>query len=319
VGDFTPNSDWLRELMDAGTRSINEERNKLQHPFPIRGSSALGCAREKGLRLRAGPDADKRLNSARSLRIFGLGDERGESNAQAFLAGLNARNMGAGVTFEREVWSPLNVDPVRAAQIAEACKSWAPHLEPPLRVDENGVLQLRSRLDVSAGLKRARTYNSYWELVVEMKTIAPYSYKVTKESGQPRDDHRAQCLFQLAGLHAELRPGTEAKCIIVYESKGDSEQWAVEVPWDPEEYDLLADRVSTLLVDWICGFPVEPSPFAPSEKTGKIPWQCDYCSIGPEKGECFPWLELKDKRRKGADIPKWHAYEAKEDTDAQDG
>jgi hypothetical protein len=281
------------QAVERGQQLI--ERENTQNPCPIRGSALGKCPRETALLL---DGAQPRELSARSLRIFEMGRERGEGIADAIDAGVEA--LGWRAFPEVAVWVPIpgvkDPEAVEQAFLARYGKDL------PLKVVD-GLLAIRSRCDV---VLSQRSLKSTTEAhLVEVKTA--HSFKIKKLAEEGVDEgYRAQVLLQMAGL--ELKGIRVLSATVLYEDKADCSLHPVAVERDDRFLNAKLSALANVLNAWqdgslsAIGHQMDDLI---SAKTGKLPWQCDYCSVGPLQGNCLPFRQLAPK--KSGDMVKWFA------------
>ncbi len=286
------NAEQILEAMADGQQA--REAKRAQNPCPIRGSASGKCPRELGLALEGLP---KTPISDRSLRIFELGTSRGEGLAASLEAGLRqAFGKDVDIRQEEEVWTPiLGVE--NARQVVDRLKDMYGEDAPVCMYD--GLLHVRSRID--AVVEDFRTQDVH---VVEFKTAHSFKIKNLEKEGID-DAYQAQVLMQAAGLR---QTGYSIGSIwVVYEDKSDCSLHPVEMKPNPQLLQATVDRIAMVLNMWYAGnaHQIEHGKEGDvSEKTGKLPWQCDYCSIGPLAGGCWPAERLTPRQSK--DMIKWH-------------
>ena len=305
--------------------------------FPIRGSAIGKCPRELAMLLRG---AEPRDFSARARRIFDLGHQRGERLAAALAEELQFADYACEP--EAEIWTPLPIHgrdvalgifnkvaskygwkdadglrgnvpmkkPVRGAIAGQSLKWHMPH---PKGSGWRAWLSLRSRADL---LCRPKDTNRP-VIIVEFKTANAFKIKKLPEEG-PGDAYALQVLCQMQGVkqamggHAAAIWGTDKlQAHMVYENKDDCSLHTLEIPFDLAALHERLEGLATILKDWLneTGPALTPARMLedhpPSEKTGKLPWQCDYCSVGPILGHCLPGQKITVKEVKG--VPKHYA------------
>lgn len=321
----------LTHCMDLGYKDMEDDEAR----FPVRLSAIGRCPRAT----RALLDGRKRRDlSARSLRIFEQGHDRGARLAVALKAGifrhlksihpdLDDRQLSKRFSFETEVevWCPIpSISGERAQEIVSRAISWQQlhdvdkPMEVSVAIDENGVLMVRGRIDV---LIIDRESSELW--VLDFKTKASWGFKKLSEEGNGYG-YVMQVLAYIRGLGYEI---PELKCqggFLYYEDhdKRNHRVLLVDREDDPELDEALL-RTAHLLRNWVTGGPVdEMAPmYAERDKwtkkkhvdaVGCLPWPCNYCPVGPIVGECINTekFRLEDIRRPGDDVPKYEVYDA---------
>jgi hypothetical protein len=288
----TKTLDW-KSLIDQAYLA-----RKRENLCPIRGSALGDCPRKlAGLLL----GLEKSELSAKTLRIFELGTSRGRD-----LGTLLAHAHPSSVHREQEVWIPLPgvpanrvVDVLRKAETA-----WGTN-DIPLSISlGKDQLMVRARCDVLAFLPKDVVALHH----LEIKTKNSYGFELLDKEG-PDEGYAVQVMAQRAGLE---QAGYEVlSSSILYENKDTCEHKVVEIVpehWNDRYQEAIAD-VSNLLVAWVDQKPIEEmarARYADGVKVGRLPWQCNYCAIGPIRGRCMLAARLKNKAKEGQ-IPKWEA------------
>lgn len=327
----------LLQCVDLGYK--DQEDDELR--FPVR-LSALGHCPRKTRALLSG--AAKREFSARSLRIFEQGHDRGARLAHVLHAGLGVHllNLAHGdwkqlteeelhaavaelgeryqVHTEVEVWCPTQITGERAEQVVAAALKWQEDNdihEPEklsVMVNAEGVLCIRGRADVVIVDKVLR---QFW--VLDFKTKNSWGFKKLKDEGNS-EDYEVQVLAYVRGfIHEQEEPWTCEGAWLYYEDHDKRNHEVVPVLLEDDGIlDLAIDRTSKLLRNWATGGSIEEAPAIhaqPSKWTKKkhvgaagcLPWQCNYCSVGPVIGGCVDTdlFRLEDIQGPNDEIPKW--------------
>lgn len=336
--------DLIQAIENGATRLREDEEyvrrsEEGQGPFPdfpIRGSAIGKCPRELAMLLRG---SEPRPFSPRARRIFDLGHQRGESLATALAAEMELA--GYSCQPEAEIWTPLPIHSKDTAlaifnkvaakygwKDSEGHRGNVPFKNPergsvagqslkwhmPTKSRTPAWLSIRSRADL---LCRPTDMADRPIIIVEFKTANAFKIKKLPDEG-PGDAYVLQVLNQMQGVKQAM--GAHAAAIwgpdkiqahMVYENKDDCSLHTLEIPF---ELDVLWQRLqglATILQDWLneTGPALTPAKMLednpPSAKTGKLPWQCDYCSVGPIAGNCLPGTEIAMKEVKG--VPKHYA------------
>ncbi len=324
----------LHEQEDLEHRQANHQ-GPFPH-FPIRGSAIGKCPRELAMLLRG---SEPRPFSSRARRIFDLGHQRGESLAAALVQQME--QAGYTCQPEAEILTPLPItdrdtalgifnkvaakyglkdsdglrknspdkNPVAGAVAGQSLK-WN---MPSMAGRAARWLAIRSRADLLCRPTDPRRP----VIIVEFKTANAFKIKKLPTEG-PGDGYVLQVLNQLQGV--KMAMGGQANAVwvpsklqahMVYENKDDCSLHTLEVPFDNQAVIWVQQRlagIAQILTDWLkeTGPALTPAQTLidnpPSEKTGKLPWQCDYCSVGPIEGRCMPGSEIAVKEVKG--VPK---------------
>lgn len=270
--------------------------------FPVRGSAMGACPRRISMQL-AG--AERLELSAKAMRVFEDGSDRGRSLAVRLSKAWMAQS-AISVSFvdlERSVWTHLPIkNPVEV--ISAAIKAYEGFkLDPSMRYDPiHGGLEIRSRCDVLLWDKAHKGVH-----LIEIKGKGSWGMKKLPEEG-PGDEYLVQIWFQIEGLRREGIEVLSAQ--FLFENK-DTQEW---VPWTinlsqgpPKAYHAAIMHIGSVLEAFgSAGFSGEAgTPIHAFGVTGKLPWQCNYCSIGPIVGKCAPGKTVRDVRKAGASVPAW--------------
>jgi len=285
--------DDILKALERGTLALEAAEQLEQSSFPIRGSAIGNCPRQLAKLLEQGPEWIADIG-ARSARIYQLGRDRGLRHALALREGLQ----GYTVLEEEPVWTPLGLSGRVAERImVRSQEEWGPDL--PLRY-ESAQLLVRSRCDVVA-VKGTSAH------LIEIKTSHSYAYRYREPAR-----YAVQVAVQALGL---LHGGYHnVMAHVLIENKNDSEVDVMHVAFSDEimhEAKAELRKAAEVLIAWEAGDTdsvAAPAAFAPELKRGKgkLPWQCNYCPIGPELGLCVnrDLYELENKA--GAGRPaKW--------------
>ncbi len=285
-----------QDLLDAVTRGYDSRSHEQRNEFPVRGSALGSCPRALASLLsgveRNKPDAHLR-------RIFRLGTDRGIDLAEALVAGLPDWD----VELERQVLVPTTIGGDKAARLVElAQEKFGPeHL--PIQLDANGGLCILSHLDMLL----ADPLGAGEVVVVEIKTKASYGFKRLGEEGIDQS-YQMQVRGQVEGCRHE---GLEVEaCLVLYENKDNQALLPVKLQLDDDieraNYERQMLRIEALLLRWLeDGHPDQtPAVYAEGSGSGFLPWQCNYCPVGPAKGRCVSADKLFNTKP-GSRIPKW--------------
>lgn len=307
------NTPDLMKIIDAGYEAGAEEGAK----FPVRLSAIGACPRRLACELRG---VEKRAFSPRSLRVFEQGHQRGAALLAAFRQGwedwiTTVTTMPASrfrLIAELEVWMPTRIVGANARKIMEKALAWADETDDglPLALQgEEDRLMIRGRCDLV--IMDIET-DDVW--IIDFKTKASWGFKKLEDEGNGFD-YEMQLLAYGRALRDE---GKTVRGLWLYYEDHDKRGHKV-LPVDPASNGLLSDAVNgveRVLLSWLIGddFTSEPAAYAVAEKFGKkqhvgavatLPWQCNYCSVGPEVGKCVESFRLEDIRKPGADVPRW--------------
>jgi CRISPR/Cas system-associated exonuclease Cas4 (RecB family) len=83
--------------------------------------------------------------------------------------------------------------------------------------------------------------------VVEIKTVNDIEYERLKQAGEPRDDHRLQCLIYLWGIERYYRVIPLRGGILYYENRNTLEYLLFAVEYDKARLAPLLERVKEML------------------------------------------------------------------------
>lgn len=286
----------LVAAIERGNHLIENYKREGYSDFPIRGSATGKCPRELRALLGGAP---KRQLEARALRIFEMGTGRGEALALALAHGIG---VDGAVEFEVEVWTGLGIlDPIASEILGKAMAEFPKgNADLPIRVSRGGELEVRSRCDAVVKVNGNPS-------IVEFKTANSWKInKIAKGDEWIDDTYLTQVLCQAQGLTNKLDVQIE-RVTVIYESKDDSSLLPLEVPvldhlgfWEEKRL-----RVCALLEDWYHGTIETPAVFAEGwEEMARLPWQCNYCGVGPLVGGCVPEARLVNKPKNG--VPQWY-------------
>lgn len=312
--------DNLIGAIDTGTVALDAKESG----SPLRGSALGKCPRETLMRLMGQKPRDV---DARALRIFEAGNGLGNHMAQALKA---VREQQAAesrselvVELEKEVWTHVPFPADRIEDLRHKLNGNTPlnyigaAQHPGLKIDKvypQGTVVYpdgeHSRDPVDGVWLRSRI--DYFELlheripkIVEFKTKNSWGFKKLNEEGVD-DGYLVQVLAQARGLWDSFGHGGGG-IYVVYQNKDDGSLKAFEVDAEAERatLDAALDRLRSVLLAWCDNDEDAIAPeLALSTGPGKkLPWQCDYCTVGPLRGACVPSDALDGKVQKG--ITRW--------------
>jgi hypothetical protein len=283
---------------------------------PIRGSALGHCQRKLFAKLQRVPTLDL---TPRSKRIFQIGDDRDVALSDALRARLADRGFFAT---QHEVWIPLPRREINDIQLnIRVVERYAEMHASPHRprgtasvasIQRNGErISVRARCDVA--FQAGTGWRQAPFEIVEIKTMSDFSFSKAKKSGVDGLgwDYQVQLMGQMHGVEHQGYERVKAGWLI--ENKDTSE--LLYLPFEPpmeawERYDQLLVSIRDMLYAWFDGKPLDWSQatFAMSLEGDDItlPWQCNYCDVGPETGRCLPGYALTNTAKKG-EIPKWRA------------
>lgn len=284
-------------ITTALQKHYTKRANETRDTFPITGSSFGHCPR----RLSALIAGLARVPlSYKAGRTFEDGHDRGEALAKALSDALpkpwEARR-------ELETWAPIEgvVDPV--ATLREIERRF-PSTERVAAIIE-GKLCLRGRIDLCFIDRHGMVAET-----VEIKGKNSFGMSKLDTEG-PGDEYVAQVAFYRRGLmFAKLRV---ASSHFLFEDK-DTQEWVtITMPQDELEdiFTQLEPDIADVLNDLgrlgpqFTGY--EGPTILATGQEGKLPWQCNYCAVGPKTGQCCPGKILIDNRKPGKLVPAWEA------------
>jgi hypothetical protein len=290
-------------------------RGKRETRCPIRGSALGACPRVLSAQMCG---VSVRDFNARTMRIFEMGTARGRDLAHALRESMgyasveagpaivDVRNANYDVELEYPVFVPTLLEGQEATDAyAAALARWGQRDLPLVCID--GKLLIRGRCDVALITRSSKPRGVH---LLDFKTKSSYGFDKLDEEG-PGHEYLVQAAAYAAGLRAQ---GLELLSVsIIFENKDTCELKAMPVDVDSRD---VAERFTTAIVgvsqllgalgrgdlSATMGAPVYA--FEAGKRGGKLPWNCNYCSVGPIEGGCVPADKLVNKAKDGA-IPKW--------------
>lgn len=317
--------DALTGIMDRGYL-LGQETDP---HFPIRLSALGHCPRQLRMLLEG---VEKREYTPRSLRVFEQGHQRGAALAESFRRGFREaypRMVVEGpaltrfeIQREHTSWLSTRLHGKLAEDVLAGCKVWLGqgYSEDPSDIDDkwlplrivDGYLQIRGRSDL---LILDHEHKVFW--VVDFKTKNSWGFKALEEEGVGVD-YEVQVEAYVHSLFEEYEGWTCGGAYVFYEDHDMRRHKVLEVDhMDGGAFDDALEHVEHLLRNWAKGGPPTEAPAVHADRSnwkkakhkgalGCLPWECNYCSIGPEAGKCLPkTLGLNDIRSPGGDVPKW--------------
>ncbi len=268
--------------------------------FPIRGSQMGDCPRKLSSLM-----AKRALLpfSGKVGRTFEDGHDRGIAIGKALAAALTG--IDSRVELEYEVWTPIRLRHPELAQIAanRAAREFGDDC--PIRVGGGNTLEVRSRCDIVA-IHADGSCD-----LVECKGKGGWGFKKLDEEGAG-EGYEVQVAFQVEGLREKGHRVASAH--FLFESK-DTQEWKpmaydfTDAGRHSEWLDTAREHAASILEAYAQdGFNGdEGTPVHIPRDGGKLPWQCNYCAIGPKNGNCAPGKTIVDKRKPGAQVPAWES------------
>lgn len=324
----------LTDLLDVGGLLVGEVRR--QSHWPIRGSRAGSCPRELASILCG---ATPKPFSARQLRLFDIGRQRELANTEALSCAIrgSALEMHVNPTVYDDLPEWATSYMVLSGYDGHAVP--APHIKPYAKMSV--PIPLSGAQSVAAIERASRLFGQHIEpcaagiligvspdvilldhnrkaTVIELKTKGGWGYKQLDAEGID-DSYRAQLSIQV--MACQIAGYDVQAAAVLYENKDTSDVVALELPrseWD-RAHDVLVQWRRTI-VQWLstpeanfADAPLSESPavhavaaLSKQVKGGArmLPWQCNYCSVGPVAGKCLPGLQVENAKP-GAEIPAW--------------
>jgi hypothetical protein len=299
-----------------------ETANAGKSKCPIRVSSFGDCP-AKLYQLIMG--SNKEDLSGRAYRIFELGTQRGEAIANAIRAGLEPD--GYKIETEVPIHVPILLPTGIAARLCEILSERYGSEDLPVR-SEGDHLMVRGRSDCIAF-----DIDTVTHAKGEPQRVHIFEIKTKNSFGFDKLDAEGpglQYLMQLYGYCLGMRHAgyNVASASFIFENKDSCELHQISLDSFPGIHDMWmswnARFVQTLCQIATCTtfnmHGVDPMHITSSilearsmgKSTVKLPWQCNYCPVGPllcakRAGDILlePNVELADKRRSGSDKPAW--------------
>lgn len=330
----------LLHCMDLGYQAQEDDEAR----FPIRLSGLGNCPRATRAQLDAPAD---RTFSPRMLRIFEQGHDRGEKLASALRHGIEQhicerdpewytlngdeqqealKNMGDRFEYltEAEVWCPTKLKGDLARKAISHAREWNrrngvdPEAELPMMISAEDTLCIRGRADVIIVDNEAK---HFW--VIDFKTKASWGFKKLDDEGNGYG-YEIQVLSYVSGFIHGAEAGWQCEgAFLYYEDHEKRNHKVVPVDVDMDVLAIAVDRISKVMRNWVHDGPINEAPAVYAESVnwtkkahvkalGCLPWQCNYCAVGPVAGECIDTdvFQLKDIRKPGTEIPKWEILDA---------
>jgi len=287
----------IQELVDSGQLL---KPDPFDGDFPMRGSALAKCPREMGHLLRGMPRAEV---TPRQKRTFEVGHQRGEALGEAFSLGLKAKH---GDDPKVEWYEEYRCRIPTGIYGQQACAIFQKALE------QAGGGQSKVPMAVGGPDDRLFILGSIDALFVNHKTklIWVIDWKTKHSFGFKKLGDEGVDLSYLVQVGAYVKamraqfPGYEIRAAVYYEDKNDAKHKALEIDLESDDHlvDEYIQKNEVQLRNWLLGGPVPDPGYAPNDK-GSLPWQCNYCSVGPDRGKCFDGVV--DQRQAGKDIPSW--------------
>lgn len=275
---------------------------------PIRGSAAGFCPRRLSMEL-ANPTEEHQF-SARTNRTFEAGNDADASLKAALTRACTHLGLTGTPTPNYPVWTTIPITGSPAAIVARLSQAyrWKHGEDFSVIFNTENTVQVRSRIDWALIDKGLRDID-----IVEIKTKRSWGMKSLEKEGAG-DEYEAQMIMQIEGARQMGYHVNSAHWL--FENK-DSNDWTpLKFELDTPHYwatfakiklhlgSLLSQLAGSGAFPGTAGTPVNFPP-----QGGKLPWQCNYCPIGPEKGQCANGqFTVLDERKTGAEVPAWVAH-----------
>lgn len=304
--------DYIQEI-DTHFAELAKQEQAERGGGPIRGSALGHCTRRLYAKLNK---LEQQPITPRSKRIFSLGEDRDIRLTDALRSRLYEPSHHQAFV-QREVWTPLPPPTTQSAVGKDAAV-----IE---KYNQSfGGIATRNERDTGASLKRegqrlwirSRIDFVWWNPaagmeIVEVKTMGSYPFEKAKKEGVAGigSDYHMQLIAQWHGLHSEGHMMSRFPGWLI-ENKDTSE--LLHVPFEITSDRLRAlesrlEEIHQMLWNWVAGAPLDAVHcLLQPEFEGALPWQCNYCDIGPVVGRCCPTKTLKNTAKEG-EIPKWRA------------
>lgn len=292
----------LLDLMNAAY-SVKEPPR-----FPISASAAGNCPRRLSMLLKGEPHGDLSVKSARVLED---GTYRGIALAKRLAAQAAARKIRCEL--EREIWTEIPCND--SGKIEFAARDWLMEhagLSPEQARKETAIraghspnaVLVRGRADVLLYLDEHLVH------LIDFKGKASYGMKMLPTEG-PGAEYETQLWFYKLGLERE---GVRvASATLFYENK-DNQDWLpldVDISGAPPpqvkrtmmELGQMLDAFGSGNFTGLEGTPLHAlEALVELRAKGKaaLPWQCRWCSVGPERGKCVGTATITVKETKSA-------------------
>ena len=295
----------LVNLVDAGELTKPDD---FEGQFPMRGSALGKCARALTHLMAGHPKEDV---DARRRRIFEVGHQRGEALGEALSRGLTLKHgpNGTGdVEWHEEfrVKIPMPFTPEEGKDIYDTALEWVEGDTDKLPMHYNvqtGRFCLLGSLDFLVLNKVTKE-----AVVIDWKTKHSFGFRRLSDEGIDMG-YLVQVGGYVEGLIEMGIPRDRIRAFVYYECKDDQKHRPLELEVNDafvcENVESMIEEKAEALRLWRFGSHA-PAGYEPNEK-GKLPWNCNYCDVGPVAGGCFKGT-LTDDRRGGADVPSWTVH-----------
>ena len=321
--DLILSSDFLTGVMDRGYLEQEDDPH-----FPVRLSGLGDCPR--ATRVLIGDGSKRRPYTPRSMRVFEQGRQRGNALAEAWSTGFwlwcaeqKIDKARFTIRLEEEGWLATNIRGDLARKVrGKACEWVAENAERgidlndawiPFKVEDD-VLYIRGRMDlllIDNELKR------FW--VFDFKTKNSWGFKKLDEEGIG-ESYQVQVLAYVRTLMDTLEDFTWAGGWVFYEDHDKRTHKPLECNAHWGILEGATTNVEHLLRNWAQDGPESEAPALCAQKDrwtkkrhvaalGCLPWQCNYCSVGPEVGKCMQeGTYVEDISKPEDDVPKYEVY-----------
>lgn len=304
--------DYIKEI-DQHFADLAKQEQAERGGGPIRGSALGHCTRRLYAKLLK---LEQQAITPRSKRIFSLGEDRDVRLTDALRSRLFKRSDGQ-CWVQREVWTPLPAPRggtglgMDMAVIDKYQEQFGGTATRQSRDDGASLKRQGSRLYVRSRCDFVWMDYAQGMTIVEVKTMGSYPFEKAKKEGVNGigTDYQTQLSMQWIGLMNEGNLISRFPGWLI-ENKDTSE--LLYVPFEITDDRMRAanqrlEEIHQLLHNWAEGMPLDAiHSLLQPEFEGSLPWQCNYCDIGPVVGRCCPGKTLKNTAKEG-EIPKWKA------------
>lgn len=274
----------IERLINSHYANLPKDRSD----WPITPSSFGACPRRLALALEGVPMAPPGPESA---RVFELGHQRGAALAEA----LSSRVLSQDA--EWPAWVPIGLFGDEALRVYDKAHEYFPGAPVHLR---DGQLFIEGAADHVIHHNRAHV------TLIDYKTAGGYGFGKLATDGVS-----IEYAIQVWAYRSSLLEIYETvDAFLVYECKdtnaakghvgGEIKAMRVEGQDVEHAYEVTLSKIRRILVEWATkGHAQVSPPYDIGGKSGRakeLPWQCNFCPIGPVIGECYGTVEDRSKR-----------------------
>lgn len=273
------------------------QANSREREFPIRASALGQCPRKLSslIALRTLTPLSYAVG-----RLFEDGTDRGAAIGRAFAKSYK----GPGkVVLELVVWTSIpGVTDPKAVVTRMESEFKAGEEGHGLRVNAHGILQVRGHIDIAIVHEERLAIDK-----IEVKGKKDYPFGLIEKNGAGEEYDVQEGTYSI-GLkeHGYQLDSSH----FIFENKNDHEWHVLESGALQEEKAVRALAIVASMLNAYAkgGFTGNEGPtLLEPDHEGKLPWQCNYCVIGPRVGDCCPGKQLIDKRKPNKLVPAWEA------------